>query len=56
MDSFNIRKLSNSSRIDDQYWKESHKFRALLMKAIESDNNNIIKTLLKDPKVFKART
>ena len=55
MDKFNLRKLGKTSKIDDAYWKNSHRFRELLMKAIEDNNDLILRTLLKDPKVFKGR-
>jgi len=56
MDLYNIKEIGKSSRINDEFWKESHGRRNDLLIAIEYNSDEAIMAVLKDPKLFKGRT
>jgi len=56
MDLYNIKEIGKSSRINDEFWKESHGRRHALLIAVEYNNDEAMLAVLKDPKLFKGRS
>ncbi len=55
MDKNNIKEM-NLSEINDEYWNESWLLRNQLLLAISYKDDSKIKSLLKNPKLFKGRS
>ena len=55
MDLYNIKQIGKSSRINDEFWKESHGREHDLLIAIKYNSDKAIMAVLKDPKLFKGK-
>ena len=55
MDRFNIKKLANSSEINDTYWLQSLAMSDRLIEAVKIDSDDMLIALIRNPDVYKGR-